>query len=87
MVEFLSSPLAQVVFLLALTATLVAIGVYVISKVRADVKHTEPGASQLLTRFKDLHAQGQLSDEEFKTIKSQLAERLQHELSDTDKPT
>ena len=35
MAEFLASPWASIVFLLALTAMLVAVGVYVIGKVRA----------------------------------------------------
>jgi uncharacterized membrane protein len=87
MAEFLSSPLAAVVFLLALTAALVAIGVYVIGRVRKEFKRSEPGASQWMTKFRDLHAKGELSDEEFRTIKALLADRLQHELSDTDKAT
>jgi uncharacterized membrane protein len=87
MAEFLSSPLVAVVFLVALTATLVAVGVYVIGKVRADINRPEPDASQWLTKFQELHAKGELSDKEFRTIKALLAERLQHELSDTDKTT
>lgn len=86
MAQFLDSPLAAVVFLLALTATLIAVGVYVIGKVRAGLKRQAPRASDWLTNFQELHAQGELSDEEFRTIKALLAERLQHELSDTDKP-
>jgi hypothetical protein len=87
MAEFLGSPLAAVVFLVALTATLIAVGAYVIGRVRADVKRPEPDASHWLTNFQELHSQGKLSDEEFRTIKSLLADRLHHELSDTDKPT
>jgi uncharacterized membrane protein len=85
MSEFLASPLVAVVFLVALTAALVAVGVYVIGKVRADVKDQDTSASRLLTDFQELHDRGELSDEEFRTIKAMLAERLQHELSDTDK--
>jgi hypothetical protein len=84
MSEFLASPVAAVVLLVALTGVLAAVGVYVIGKVRADVKAPEASASQLLTNFQELHERGELSDEEFRTIKAMLAERLQHELSDTD---
>ena len=84
MAEFLRSPLASIVLLLALTATLVAVGVYVIGKVRASLKREEPDASAWLSKFKELHAQGELSDQEFQTIKAMLAERLQRELKDTD---
>jgi len=86
MAEFLGSPLVSVVFLLALTAVLIAVGAYVIGKVRAGLKQQEPDASAWLSKFKELHAVGQLSDEEFRTIKAMLAKRLQHELNDTDAP-
>lgn len=85
MAEFLGSPLASVVFLLALLASLVAVGVYVIGKVRASMKRPEPGASEWLTKFQELHVQGELSDEEFRTIKALLAARLQRELNGSDK--
>jgi uncharacterized membrane protein len=82
--EVLNSPFAGLVMLGAITATLVACGVYVIGKVRAGMKGTEPKASEYLTNFEELHAQGELSDEEYRTIKAVLAERLQQELKVTD---
>jgi len=85
MAEFLGSPLASVVLMLALLAAVVAVGVYVIGKVRTSMRRQEPGASEWLTKFQDLHSQGELSDEEFRTIKGMLAERLQRELNDKDK--
>ncbi len=84
MAEFLASPLASVVMLFALTAILVAGGIYVIGKVRAGIRRKEPPTSEWLTNFKELHAKGELSDEEFRTIKAVLAERLQQELNSTD---
>jgi uncharacterized membrane protein len=84
--EFLSSPVASILLLLALTATLFAVGVYVIGKVRAGVREREPKSSELLTNFQEMHAQGELDDEEFRTIKAMLAAKLQQELNDTDKP-
>ncbi|REK17283.1 MAG: SHOCT domain-containing protein [Planctomycetota bacterium] len=86
MADFLSSPLASVVMLLAVTAVLVAVGVYVIGKVRAGLRESEPDASQWLTGFRELHDRGELDDEEYRTIKSVLSEQLQHEIDDTDKP-
>ena len=84
MAEFLASPLANLVFLAALTATLIACGVYVIGRVRAGINRKEPPASEWLTKFKDLHSRGELSDEEYRTIKAMLAERLQHQLKDSE---
>jgi len=84
MAEFLGSPLASVVFLVALLAVLVSGGIYVIGRVRAGINAKEPPASEWLTKFKELHAQGELSDQEYRTIKAMLAERLQQELNSTD---
>ena len=86
MAEFLASPLANLVFLAALTATLIACGVYVIGRVRAGINRKEPPASEWLTKFKDLHSRGELSDEEYRTIKAMLTDRLQREFNSTDKP-
>ena len=72
--------------LLALSAALVAGGIYVIGRVRAGINGKEPPASEWLTKFKELHAKGELSDEEYRTIKAMLAERLQRELNSTDEP-
>jgi uncharacterized membrane protein len=86
MAEILSSPLVGVVFLLALVAILVAIGVYVIGRIRAEIHESEPKASEWLSNFREMHAQGELEDEEYRTIKAVLSERLQHELNDAEKP-
>jgi hypothetical protein len=86
MAEFLASPLASLVLLMALTAALVAGGIYVIGRVRAGLRGKEPPASQWLTNFEELHAQGELTDEEYRTIKAMLAERFQRELNSTDEP-
>ena len=86
MAEFLGSPLATIVILIALTAALMAGGIYVIGRVRAGINRKAPPASEWLTKFKELHAQGELSDEEYRTIKGMLAARLQQELNSTDEP-
>ena len=85
MAEFLGSPLASAVILAAMATALVAVGVYVIARVRASIGGKEPPASEWLTKFKELHAQGELSDEEYRTIKAMLAERSQQEMDGTDK--
>lgn len=86
MAEFLASPQVTIVLLVAVTAALIAGGVYVIGRVRSGLAPTEPPSSEWLTKFKELHSQGELSDEEYRTIKSVLAERLQRELNSTDEP-
>ena len=86
MADFLQTPLASIVLLIAFTATLVAVGIYVIAKVRASTREEVAPTSESMTYFQNLHAQGGLSDEEYRTIKAMLAERLQQELNSTDEP-
>lgn len=86
MADLLNSPAARIVILVALTAALVAGGIYVIGKVRAGLRREEPPTSQWITKFRELHAKGVLSDEEYRTIKSVLAERFEEELNSTEKP-
>jgi len=81
--DFLQTPTASFVLLFALTGTLIAIGVYVIGKVRADSRKEIAPTSESITYFENLHAQGGLSDEEYRTIKAKLAVRLQDELNST----
>ena len=74
----------QLVLGVAALAILVAIGIYLAGKIRAKAVQKEPSASELLTKFREMHSRGVLSDEEFRTIKTTLTERLQTELRDKD---
>lgn len=65
---------------LAVLAVAVTVAYYVIGKVREIPTQKEPTASQWLTKYRELHALGVLSDEEFRTIKSILSRQLQDEL-------
>jgi hypothetical protein len=68
---------------LALLAVLVAVAWYVISKIRAEPAKKEQQASNWLSKYTELHSKGGLSDEEFRTIKTKLAEQLQDGLNDS----
>lgn len=81
MPDFLQTPLVRVVLILASTGILMTVGVYLVARVRAWYQQSPPQAGELLTNFRDLHSKGELSDEEYRTIKSMLAERLQEELT------
>jgi hypothetical protein len=74
----------QLIVYAAVLAILVAVGVYVVVKVRKDPVQKEPPASELMTKFREMHSRGVLSDEEFRTIKTTLTERLQNELKEKD---
>jgi hypothetical protein len=69
--------------LFAVMAALAALGAWIVSKFRDGADHDQPAASELLSNFRDLHEQGELSDEEFRNIKTLMQERLQTELSNS----
>lgn len=68
----------------AALAILVTLACYMITKARpkAEEKKQEPEASKWLSRFRESHDRGELSDEEFRTIKTTLGSELQKELND-----
>jgi hypothetical protein len=74
----------QLVIGVAILAILIAIGAYVVGKLRSQAVQKEPPTSELLTKFREMHSEGVLSDEEFRTIKTTLRDRLQNELNDHD---
>lgn len=80
MSQFLQTPGAQAVLWSAVLSVLVAIGIYAIGKARNMRRERPPTANELMTNFRELHSKGELSDEEFRTIKGLLAARLQSEL-------
>jgi hypothetical protein len=69
--------LAVIVFLLAGV-------VYLIRRMRDAGDEPPDSSGDLLTKFRDIHAQGELSDAEYQTIRSRLAARMQSELKHND---
>jgi hypothetical protein len=67
---------------LTVLAILGAVAYYVVEKIRPKPAQKERRASQWLSKFDELHSQGGLSDEEFRTIKTTLSAQLQDELKD-----
>jgi uncharacterized membrane protein len=84
MLEFLQTSEAQAVLWTLCAAALIVVGVYIVKRFRDRAGGDKPPSSELLTHFREIHAQGVLSDEEFRTIKSQLAARLQREINDNE---
>lgn len=81
MAEFLSTPTAQLVIWSAALAGVILVGIYAINAFRGGADDSGEVTHQVLSNFRDLHSEGELSDEEFRTIKSMLAERSRHEVS------
>ncbi|MGA2032885.1 MAG: hypothetical protein ABSG68_11545 [Thermoguttaceae bacterium] len=81
MVDFVGHS-GQLFAWLGVLVVLVAGGAYAIGKIRAKTVQQEPNASELLSKFRELHSQGVLSDAEFRTIKTTLTVRLRKELGE-----
>lgn len=69
---------------IAVLAVFATIAWYVLGKIRPKSIQKELSASELLSKFRESHSRGELSDEEYRTIKTNLAARLQDELNDND---
>jgi hypothetical protein len=74
----------QLVVWLGALAALATLTWYVVGKIRSKPAKKEPPTSQWLSKCRELHSKGGLSDEEFRTIKTQLSKQLQNELSGSD---
>jgi uncharacterized membrane protein len=64
---------------------LLALAITVMRKWRGGSADDRPSASELLTKFRELHARGGLSDTEYRTIKTKLATQIEMELKDDEK--
>jgi uncharacterized membrane protein len=80
---FLQEPTARLILWLALFAMLVTVGVFILARIRRMFQEAEqPVTSDLMSNFRELYSQGELSDEEYQSIKNKLANRMQRELKD-----
>ena len=73
-----------VLLMLAAALALMAWVIGLARRLRGDAEDDRQPVSELLTKFRELHGKGVLSDEEFRTIKTKLASQLQDEIRDTD---
>ncbi|MBN1912712.1 MAG: hypothetical protein JW818_23520 [Pirellulales bacterium] len=70
----------ELAFWLAVVFVLSIVAGRVITKIRAEPLQKEPGPAELLAKFSESHMRGELSDGEYREIKTTLAQRLQDEL-------
>jgi uncharacterized membrane protein len=75
----------ELILWVTVLAVLIAVAYYLLRKIRAKTVQQEPEASELLSKFRELHSEGELSDEEFRTIKTTLSAKLRRELKDSGK--
>lgn len=84
MLEFLSTTPAQVVIWTTVLLVLLIVGYYIVRKFRDNTGEDQVDANELLTNFREIHQQGDISETEYRTIKAVLGDKLQSELKDND---
>lgn len=83
MSAFLEEPSVRLIFALTVFAVLLLIGGYVITRYRQNMRNPTRDGNEMLSNFRELNSEGELSDEEFRTIKGMLANKATQELRDT----
>ena len=71
----------------AVILALLALFVFVMRRFRGSDSEVQPPASELLTKFREVHRRGGLSDDEYRTIKTKLATQIEAELKGNDETT
>lgn len=84
MFKFLQSTPAQAVLWITALLVLCAIGAYVVIRFRGRSSANRMSSSELLTGFRELRDEGDISGMEFRKIKSVLGQKLQNELKSSD---
>jgi len=83
MQEFLTEPTAGAVLWVGVLLIILAFAYYFLRRFRDRSGDDRPTASKWLTNFREMHHEGDISDTEFRTIKTVLGQQLQEEF---DKP-
>ena len=84
MTELFRHPLSQAALWFAVIFALSALAVMGLRRWRGSALEAQPTPSELLTKFREMHGQGSLSDDEYRTIKTTLARQLDGELKENE---
>lgn len=82
--EFLGSPIPQIVIWGTAVLVVCLISFYLLKNLRERQDTSDLGPSDLLTDFREMHDGGGISEKEYQTIKSVLADKFQNALKDDD---
>ena len=81
--DFLATPPAQAVIWMTVLACLLMLSYYVVQKFRDHTGDDRQSTNELMTKFREMNREGDITDAEFRTIKTVLREPLQAELKDS----
>lgn len=84
MPEFFSEPLLRAALWFAAIFVLLALAAVIVRRWRGGSADDQPSSSELLTKFRELHVRGTLSEDEYRTIKTKLATELQTKVNRND---
>jgi len=84
MPEFLQTTTAQVIISLAVLAVFVVVGVYVVLRFRDFSDGDEQSAHDTYTNFREMHDEGDISEAEFRKLKTVLGKQMEDELNSKD---
>jgi uncharacterized membrane protein len=84
MPEFLQTTTAQVIISLAVLAVFVVVGVYVVLRFRDFSDRDEQSAHDTYTNFREMHDEGDISEAEFRKLKTVLGKQMEDELNSKD---
>ncbi len=82
MLEFLHTAPAQAVIGVAVAVILSVVAWYIVARFRDRTEGADT-TSQHLTKFREMERQGVLSEDEFRTIKTALGQKLQDEIGNS----
>ena len=80
--DFLQTPLAQVIGSVTMLLVLLVVAYYIVRRFRDRAEEDQLTSHELLTNFREMHHEGDISDAEFRVIKSVLGGKLRQELKD-----
>jgi len=85
MTELILQSLSWAALWFAAIFALLALAIVIVRRFRGGAAQDEVDPHELLAKFRDLHARGALSDDEYRTIKTKLATQIEAELSGSEK--
>jgi uncharacterized membrane protein len=77
--------LMRIVYWPTVLVVVVVIGGYIVTRIRNTYAEGSQSSVDWLVKMRELHAEGAVSEDEYRTIKTNLAARLRGELNDADK--
>ena len=84
MSDILTTPGTRIVLSIAILVVLILIARYVLTNFRGRIDEDIPQANDHLDNFREIRSKGDISDVEFRNIKTVLGEQLHQESPDLD---